>query len=167
VPEVRSLRKYNEYVTLLVKRDPRTGKALQRIARGAESWDVSPDGKRILVVSATIPRQAQVLTAEGKVIATRTALSRAGEFLPDGKRVRIFGDVWNPDAKFARPTNPLEDEELVASRDGKSLLRVEDRGREGVFFPLGYLLDAATGKSFAMLEGQTGWSEARPAYLRW
>lgn len=169
VPELRRVPGRQEVVTLLVAKDPRTGKLVRRIARDAEGWQMSSDSKRLLVEGK---EGLRMLTPEGKSIATWSypkgyLNNRSAAFLPEGRRVLIsaYRDgyaeqlevVWNPEANTSRAANPAERERPTTSPDGKRALVVEWHGGENNHFPLGHLQDLATGKVYAHLEGQTGW----------
>jgi WD40 repeat protein len=151
----------------LMALDTATGKPLRTFKHRPQDqgFALSPDGKQMaLFAEETLllldPKTEKTLLAQST--KNYTGLLRVVypvAFFPDGKRVRVADQVWNPATHALRPLNRGENnseyDEFITSPDQSQQVDLEYRGGKGVHYPLG-VLKSREGKHTA-LEGQTGW----------
>lgn len=130
-----------------------------------QGFALSPDGTQMaLFEDETLllldPKTEKTLRAQStkKYTGLRGVIYPV-RFFPDGKRVRVADQVWNPTARGLRPLNHdpknSEYDEFITSPDQSQQADLEYRGGKGVHYPLG-TIKTREGKHVT-LEGQTGW----------
>jgi WD40 repeat protein len=151
----------------LLALDSTTGKPLRQLRHRPDDqvFALSPDGKRLV-----LHEHSTLLMLDPKTEAPLLTQSTAAYsglkigvfpiwFFPDGQRVRVADQVWNPATRTLRPLNRgahnSEYEQFITSPDLTRQVTLEYRGARGEHYPLGRITNLKGGT--VLLEGKTGW----------